>query len=234
MRKCFLDNLPMKNKKINWKESVGYCINFTYEEIKGNFKIVEYITKNKHPYLKILYNKKYYIINSKSIKECKLGKILNKITSKFKIEIGTTFKDENRDITIIDREYRRNESNGQDCKYYKYHCNKCGNEDWIIEGNILKNHNCNICTNSKVIVGYNDIATTDKWMMKYLVNKEDGYKYTYGSGRKVLCKCPDCGYEKEIEINRLYSNKSMSCPICSDGVSYPNKFMFNLLEQLNL
>lgn len=70
-------------------------------------------------------------------------------------------------------------------------------------------------------------------MVKYLVNKNDAYTHTYCSNKKVLCKCPNCGYEKEVGLHLLY-RQGFSCPKCSDGISYPEKVMFNLLEQLNM
>ena len=92
MRKMFLDDLPKKNKNINWKLSVGHKVKFIYEDIEGSLKIIKYITKNNHPYLEVEYNDKTYICSSKSIIRCSLGKILNKITKDFKVEIGQTFK----------------------------------------------------------------------------------------------------------------------------------------------
>ena len=47
------------------------------------------------------YNDKTYICSSKSIIRCSLGKILNKITKDFKVEIGQTFKDEKRYLTKL-------------------------------------------------------------------------------------------------------------------------------------
>lgn len=84
--------------------------------------------------------------------------------------------------------------------------------------------NCNQC---------NVIALTHPELVKYLVNKEDAYKYSYGSNKNISMKCPDCGFKKEIAIPTLLK-VGFGCNRCSDGVSYPQKFMFNILEQLNL
>jgi len=77
----------------------------------------------------------------------------------------------------------------------------------------------------------NSIAYTHPNLVKYLVNKEDAYKYSYGTREKLLIKCPDCGQEKEMSIISLI-NSGFACPKCSDGISYPEKFFFNFLEQL--
>ena len=233
MRKMFLEDLPKKNKKINWKLSVGHKVKFIYEDIEGSLKIIKYITKNNHPYLEVEYNDKTYICSSKSIIRCSLGKILNKITKDFKVEIGQTFKDEKRDLTIIDREYRLQKSNNQDTKWYKYHCNICGAELWMIESNLLNGVICACCSNKTVVKGINDVATTRPDLVKYFVNIEDAYTHSCHSGDKILCKCPNCGNVKETTMDNL-NRQGFSCPKCSDGISYPNKFMFNLLHQLEV
>jgi len=84
--------------------------------------------------------------------------------------------------------------------------------------------NCNQC---------NVVSLTNPELVKYLVNKEDALKYSFGSNENILMRCPDCGYEKEINIYYLRI-KGFGCPKCSDGISYPEKFMINLLEQLSL
>ncbi|HBJ1650338.1 TPA: hypothetical protein LA460_000242 [Clostridium botulinum] len=233
MNKCYLENIPKNNKNFYWSKSVGREIEFYYEGIHGKFKILDYIIKNKHPFLKIIYNKKEFIVNSNCIKQCNLGRILGKITSDFKFKIGQTFKDNKRYFTIIDKKYRLQTSNNQNIKWYKYHCNNCGAELWMREYDINKKHMCSCCSNQTVVKGINDIATTHSQLIKYFVNIEDAYKYTYSSGTRIKMKCLNCGCEKDIKICDLYT-RGFSCSKCSDGISYPNKFMFNLLEQLKL
>ena len=41
MRKMFLEDLPKKNKNINWKLSVGHKVKFIYEDIEGSLKIIK-------------------------------------------------------------------------------------------------------------------------------------------------------------------------------------------------
>lgn len=86
-----------------------------------------------------------------------------------------------------------------------------------------KNINCNQC---------NTILITHPHLIKYLINKinkKDTIKYSYGSKKKILIKCPFCNYEKKLDFNTL-SDQGFSCPKCSDGISYPEKFIFNVLE----
>lgn len=68
-------------------------------------------------------------------------------------------------------------------------------------------------------------------LLKYIKNIEDSKKYSYGSGDKINTICPLCGYERPYRICKL-STGNFSCPKCGDGVSYPSKVFFNVLEQL--
>lgn len=149
-----------------------------------------------------------------------------------------------RNLEIIDKEYREitGNKNGKQYQnhrwYYKYKCLDCGNEDWIV-GYCLSDSQhcgCNACCvpPKKIVKGINDIATTNSWMVKYFVNPEDATRYSKFSNSKVDMRCPDCGrLHKDKKIGNVYNNKALSCP-CQDGWSYPNKFMYSLLEQIGV
>lgn len=236
IRKVFLDDLPHRKRLeelvVNWKKSVGCSVAFIYNDINGIVKIIDYLPSS-NPRLKILYNKKEYEISVTNFIKCKLGKLLNKITSEFKIEIGQVFKDNNRDLIIINKEYRIEDGKR---KYYKYHCNKCKAELWAIESAILnQKQSCACCSNKTVVEGINDITTTDDWMIPIINDMEFCKTHTHSCSAKFHPTCPTCGItsNKLITVNSLYGNNYI-CPICSDGFSYPNKFMFNLLSHLNI
>jgi len=79
----------------------------------------------------------------------------------------------------------------------------------------------------------NCISITHPNLVSYFVNKEDTIKYSIGTHTNVSMKCPNCGYEKDMKIHNLM-NRGFSCPKCGDKISYPEKFMFNVLEQLGI
>lgn len=84
------------------------------------------------------------------------------------------------------------------------------------------------------MVGYNDIPTTDPWMIPYFQGGYDEAKlYASQSNKKIYPICPDCGEikTKPIPISKIYKRHSIGCN-CSDGVSYPEKFAFAFLKQL--
>ena len=111
-------------------------------------------------------------------------------------------------------------------------CDKKGHPDYHVRpGNFIRNNRCPVCSNHQVVKGINDIATTNPEMVKYFVNIEDAYTHTIHSNKKCLVCCVDCGYQKYMTIRDL-SYRGFSCNICGDGISYPNKFMANVLVQL--
>lgn len=84
---------------------------------------------------------------------------------------------------------------------------------------------------NKVIKGYNDIHTTNPRFADCMVDKEKSYELTMASKEPIKLKCPDCGNIFEKKPCNVRNNK-LSCPFCSDGFSYPNKFIFNSLIQI--
>lgn len=167
----------------------------------------------------------------------------NKYLPKFKLEIGDKVNSYDRNLEIINCEYRPRISykNGKPYnkneKWYKYKCLKCGNEDWILETALCDNQHigCNVCSTrpKKVVPGINDIPTTAPWMAKYFENPEDATKYCKTTKQKIDFVCPDCGRHHTKAIGTVYANHNLSCP-CQDGWSYPNKFMHSVLEQIGV
>lgn len=233
MKKIFLEKLPRNKDKFNWKGSIGCKVPFIYDDIKGEIEIIDYLCcKSK---LKIKYNNKSTEMTIGNFQRVNLGRLIGKIVKGFKFEINQNIKDNKRDLTIIDKEYRKKliKKSFENQKYYKYHCNKCGNEDWIREGNLINSRGCPVCSKHKAKLGINTIWDTDRWMCNLGVSEEDAKKYSRGSSRKITVKCPNCGREKKIVINSIYLYQSIGCS-CGDGKSYPEKFVMNFLEQLNV
>ena len=157
-----------------------------------------------------------------------------KALPKFKIEIDTKFQDSKRNITITDREYRI-DKDGCNRKWYKYHCNQCTwDGGWIIENHLLKGVGCSCCANRTAVLGINTIWDTDKWMTSY-IGEYISKTHTHCSSDNCYPTCPDCGREKskKMQISWIYKTHSIGCS-CGDGISYPNKTMYSVLEQLGI
>lgn len=248
-KQIFLEQLPKRGKLIDWSKSIGFEINFIYEDIKGVLLIENYNKKDNK--LNIKYDDKLYLISTDGFKRCKLGSILMKNTSDFKVEIDTIFKDEKRDLIITNRKYIE-DNNGRKWKYYQYKCNKCGfdcgrhwsikdkeykEECWIEECNLIgsKQSGCQCCTTqSKIVVeNINSIYKTDVWMIPF-IGEECAKTHTHSSNDKVKVTCSDCGRINDVVINNVYNRHSISCLCKDNNISYPNKFMYFLLNQLNI
>ena len=66
--------------------------------------------------------------------------------------------------------------------------------EFVSEANsILRGEGCGVCRGLQVCVGYNDIASTNKYIASLFSNKEDTYKYTQGSKSRVDFICDCCG-----------------------------------------
>jgi ribosomal protein S27E len=239
-RKIFLDVLPRKegwgaNKGkvlIDWTKSIGHKIRFFYDDIEGELEIVDY-DHNRNLYVKYK-NSQIHKIDINSFSECRIARIIGKVSQDFKVEIGYKVLNDRTDLVIIGMEYRIGKSR-QPFKYYKYKCNRCGYvEGWIEESNLLKGVGCSCCgtTRKKAVLGINTIWDTDRWMVDLGVSEEDAKTHTRGSGDRVDVKCTRCGNKKCVSINDVYSRKSIRC-ICGDGFSYPEKLIFSVLKQLN-
>lgn len=245
MRKVFLEDLLGDNRKnINCSLLEGKDVRFIYDELEGYINILNcgyiYKSNRKRFYLTVKYKNNTNYMDIHSLCKGKIGNLLNIHTKNFKIEIGTEIKDKHRDITIIDREIRQSivkNNKIHDYKYYKYNCDICTyNEGWIEESNLLHHKKgCSVCAGLSILEGYNDVPTTAPWMVEYFQGGYDEAKlYTKGSGKYIYPICPDCGRVKDspMKISTIYAEHSIGCT-CSDKISYPNKFAYSFLDQLN-
>lgn len=116
-----------------------------------------------------------------------------------------------------------------------YKCKICGFEETINDAvSLYRGHTgCGCCSNRKLAVGMNDLYTKRPDLLKYFVNKEDAKTVTISSTRKVSLQCPVCGCTKQLEVNKL-TKVGFHCNQCSDSFSYPERFMYTLLSQLNI
>lgn len=161
----------------------------------------------------------------------KRGDFVGKICCDYLYEVGEHISDGNRNLTIIDRYKGDNKE-----RRYKYRCNICGWDDGTIKESHLKNgHGCSCCANRTIVRGINDIPTTDPWMVAYFQGGlEEASQYSRGSSCKIVPVCPTCGtvHSQPIEVHRINRKHGFSCVKCNDGYSYPEKFVYSLLQQV--
>ena len=144
----------------------------------------------------------------------------NKTTGQFKQEV----------FNLVGDEYEvQSEYIGVDEEITFVH-RKCNRTFCITPHSFKQGRRCPYCANRKTYIGINDLNTVRPDLIKYLYNKDDRFLH-YNSSKKILWQCDKCG---EI-FNRIISDvniRGFSCPRCSDGISYPNKFMYNILLQI--
>lgn len=227
----------MYKGKIDWGSNINRCFRVLYKNKEYCFCIKDYIKKENKVILE-LDGRILKPIFTGHLLECKIGGIVGVKSGDFKYEIGQVFKDDKRDIIIIDREYREKKKRSgyiEKQKWYKYRCNKCNwDEGWIDESPLLKN-GCSCCNGKTVVEGINDIPTTAPHLIKYFQNGiEDAKLYTQSSSEKIYPICPDCGRIKPKKMMITTINSWGIACACSDSISKPNKVMFSVLEQLQI
>ena len=70
-------------------------------------------------------------------------------------------------------------------------------------------------------------------LIKYYINQKKAFEQGVGGRELMKFKCPNCGYVKLMDSHDLCAD-GFRCPICSDGISYPEKFVMNFLDQLGV
>lgn len=137
-----------------------------------------------------------------------------------------------KDFELLSTEYLGMETN-LEWKCLKSSCGEVFTQPWHI---ISMNINCPYCNGQRVGIS-NCLATKHPEIANQWHPTKNGnltpYDIMTNSHTKVWWKCKDCGHEKFMSPNRMYTG-GLGCDKCSDGISYPNKFMFNMLEQLNI
>lgn len=149
----------------------------------------------------------------------------------WKHEIGEKIINSKQNFLITDRFIKEvvcKDNSTRKYKYYKYTCTVCGFDDGTIEeSNLDFGYGCSCCHGRTIVEGINDIPTTAPWMIPYFQGGYDEAKqYSHGSNKKIIMKCPFCNTltKNKKQINAVYRNHSIGC-FCSDGISYPEKFV---------
>ena len=92
---------------------------------------------------------------------------------------------------------------------------------------------CAACCGTKIITGINDLWTKRPDIAALLEDGNIGYKLGVGSNQKVNFVCPTCNSINPIIVGNVCKN-GLFCHFCNDVSSLPEKFMRNLLKQLNI
>ena len=228
---------------IDWKNIDNNIIRFDYENISGTFVAKWFDAKTNK--LLVEYNGKEQWCHQSTINRSNICRIIGVINSNYRYNVGDIYQNDHSSLTIIERKMENNK------KFYKILCNNCGFDArkdtyykgnkidyWVSETNLTTGITCPCCGKKRTFVqeGINDIPTTASWMVPYFQGGYDeAKKYMSGSIDRVNFICPECHRIKNklMDINTLHRTKTISCIYCSDGISYPEKFVACFLEQMN-
>lgn len=93
----------------------------------------------------------------------------------------------------------------------------CGHE-WTmnIRARTRGGYQCPFCSNQRILVGFNDLATTHPeiaalWSPN---NSLSSQEVTYGSRKLLLWVSPECGHEWARSLNHLTKLEGIRCPTC--------------------
>ena len=119
-----------------------------------------------------------------------------------------------------------------------HRCKECGYEWNAVPSYILSGKSCPVCVNGHHIIGSapeykNSIWSSEhKEMFSKYLTEEQMKTNMPNSHKKIDFVCHDCGRHKMEEPHNVVK-QGFSC-VCSDGISYPNKFIYGLLNQFDI
>lgn len=119
----------------------------------------------------------------------------------------------------------------------RWQCDKYDNHIWLATPNNVAKKNgtrCPYCSGNKILKGFNDLWTTHPEIADCLVDKSIGYQISYAGHTKHDFICPKCGCIIKNSLVRDVVRYGIICPCCSDGISYPERFVSNILRQLKI
>lgn len=243
MKKIFLDNLPhsISGNSIKWKDSIGYNIHFIFENIEGDFRIIDYgnFISYKQKEIKIQYNNKTKIITTSNLMKMKFSDIFeNNIEDYVNDDIKNYKNKKFINLSILPSNYRGidwNEASKQKCElYFKY-----GEIEGVLK---ILSYNDNIVTVEYNGALYNLCAENIRncALGKILGIIKSEYRFNIGDTIKddyrnftlidryikyfktnrqkfYKYKCNICGYIGEIYEGNI-ANKKQNCSCCLNKV----------------
>ena len=115
-----------------------------------------------------------------------------------------------------------------------FKCLECGSEFTCNRENILRRKYCPHCFCIKNSTkGKETISEKFPDLSKFFIDKNFPITHSCGTHKKAFFKCPSCGEIREVAVCYLLEH-GLSCKRCGDGISFPNKFIYNVLKEANI
>ena len=118
----------------------------------------------------------------------------------------------------------------------QHQCKICKHVWFARPRDVLRGHGCPVCSGN--VIGSAPEYRNSIWASEYkeyfsnFLTEEQMKSYMPHSSIRIDAKCPNCGLYKNIMISNLY-RYGIGC-MCQDGVSFPNKFVSNVISQLKI
>ena len=121
------------------------------------------------------------------------------------------------------------------CTPILHKCLNCNSEHTYVPNDVLRRKYCSVCQGSDLVVKYgvNSLWDTNPEIAEILEDKENGKIYSYKSTKKCNFICPNCNSLVKGKQIQYVVKHGLPCQRCSDGISYPMKFMCCMFNQLN-
>lgn len=217
-------------KKLTEEEYVGRL-----EKLFPNIKLLGHYTKcaTKVLHRCLIHNYDWevtpnHILMGRECPKCKIDK-LKRMRTKTHTKYVEELKEKNPNIEVLGV-YTKATTN------ISHQCKICGHI-WDVEPNsLLQGTGCPVCAGrvcGRAPKYLNSIWSSEHkdFFSKYLT-EEQMKTYMPYSNQYIDAICPDCKKHKKIEP-RTILNYGFGC-VCGDGVSYPNKFVCSVLDQLHV
>lgn len=180
----------------------------------------------------IFHNNEFYaqpakILSGQGCRLCGLEKIGDAKRDNIDNLKDKIFKKYGNEFELLSTDYKNNSTK----MLFRHNC-ETPHTFYASANHLLNNGGCGVCHGLQVCEGYNDIATTNSYVASLFEDYEESKRYTEWSCQSVNFKCPNCGHIRKKMISQVSRDGDLSCPVCGDGYSYPNKFMYNSLLQI--
>lgn len=219
---------------VDWRNSVGSVVEFECRGYHGFYTILnKYPDPNKEK--EFLYdicfdnNKdKIFVVTRQIMRTVNFEYRLGIFSMDFDYNIGDIA---NNKYLVLNRErkifYKKDKN---PVRSYTLKCLKDGHVFEIPEYMLRKQQEaCPLCAGTILVVGVNDIATLKPELVKFLVDKDDAYKYRANTGELLNFKCDICN--ESFQASPSEFPISLPCG-CYSAQSYPNRFILELFRQI--
>lgn len=238
-KRYFITPFPMKpgfgsntGDVIDWNSTINKSFLFFYDNKNYTLLINEYYRDPQKVNVTFKEIHKTCTLYTNTVKNLSFAKILKpNRCNDFEFNIDDIITTNKSQLKIIDTKYVKIDN--LTFKEYTYHCLSCDYIGTIKEKELKQRKGCSVCSHAKVATGINDIATTHSELSMLFCNPIEAQSNSYGTNKKFDFKCPNCSHIKTMRPLDILKH-GFACPKCSDGKSYPAKFVMSLLDQLGV